>query len=165
MWEHRNYDPTYMGMEPERSFDHPAWKRAGRPMGDALAAWEEAWFSSELPAREALRAAERELALARHELEEAAAGAATPTGAGEEAVQVARARVRLLMAHVATERARLDVAHGMACKAAGMSTDTDTADRALSDAERVEHEVERWVRESFDGPEADAIIVSPSPRG
>ena len=156
VWEHRNYDPTYMGMDPERAFDYLAWKEAGRPMGESLAAWEEAWFSSELPARNALRLAERELSLARHGLD----GQPDPTGA-------LSARVRFLEAHVITARARLAVAHDLALDAAGSRREgrADVARRLLEGAERRERDLERSIRDEFDGQVASEILELLPPRG
>ena len=70
MWEHRNYDSTYMGMEPERAFDYLAWKRAGHPMGDDLASWESAHLDAVVPIRRAHQLAVCQLKLALHKMAE-----------------------------------------------------------------------------------------------
>lgn len=71
VWDLPAYDETYMGRVPERVFDYAAWREAGRPTGAALDAWERAWFGRELPAREALKAARRDHAIATERLSRA----------------------------------------------------------------------------------------------
>ena len=109
VWECKNYDPVYMGKDPKRSFDYVAWKTAGRPMGKALLAWEDVWFERELPARHALRRAERTCALSRH-----------VTGRECEASE----------ALLALARGRLDLAHALALEAAGTASDVKGAREA-----------------------------------
>jgi type IV secretion system protein VirD4 len=139
VWEHRNYDPTYMAEDPERRFDYKAWKAAGRPMDDALARWEEAWFADELPARTTLERLERQLARARHE------------EATEEASVTHRAHRRYLEARVDVARARLSLAHARACQEAGLPTDgLATLEARLDVIRRKEQKVEAGLRAETD---------------
>ena len=138
VWEHRNYDPTYMAEDPERRFDYKAWKEAGRPMGDALARWEDEWFSSELPARQSCVRIRRQLALARHEEE---------NSAGTDGPELLRAHRRFLEARHRVARARLAVAHARACAAAGTATcDEREAIDELAAAEANESDVMAGIR-------------------
>lgn len=150
VWEHRNYDPTYMGTEPERAFDYLAWKRAGRPMGDDLASWESAHFDAVVPARRAHQLAVRQHRLALHEMAEA-----QESGTDDH---VARARVRFLEAHAESARVRLAVAERSARRAAGATDDGGLTLRDLDAAEMAEWLVEADVRSSLGPQEASAAL-------
>lgn len=150
VWEHRNYDPTYMGMEPERAFDYLAWKRAGRPMGDDLASWESAHFDAVVPARRAHQLAVRQHQLALHEMAEA-----QEIGTDDH---VARARTRFLEAHAESARVRLAVAERSARRAAGATDDGGLTLRDLDAAEMAEWLVEADVRSTLGPQEASAAL-------
>ena len=122
VWEHRNYDPTYMGEDPKRRFDYRAWKEAGRPMGKDLARWEEAWFKEELPARKELERLERAQKFCEHELDLAGRGTWADAATRRRELVVEHTRLDLATQRADAARARLQLAHGRACEAAGMGT-------------------------------------------
>lgn len=161
VWEHRNYDPTYMAEDPERRFDYRAWKAAGRPMGENLARWEEAWFASELPARGEHDRLRRQLALAKHELDEALSSTGLSHDEKRRMLRVAKARADVLTCRVAASKARLAIAHGRSCDAAGMGIDGYggmTADEAsLLDAEAYQLECE--LRDRLAPEDAERVLA------
>ena len=135
---HPAYDPTYMARDPERRFDYLAWKRAGKPMGEALLAWEDVWFGTELPAREAAEVADARLDLARRRLASAERDQARKSGdiGATRAVELARMAVELRELEARDSSRRLARSHADACLAAGMAA----PDASPSEAETAEAE-------------------------